>query len=367
MAMLYYFLYEKLYAPETITSCFRAFKYITLRTTGAALTALFISLIITPWIINRFKKYKMSQVLRVNHHKVNGAKSETPTMGGVIILFSLLLSAVIWSRWDARFTLLMVIVTVGFGWLGFLDDYLKLIKKQPEGLVARYKFIGQMVIAGSIALYLYYFPSHLIYGHALSIPFISGEPLELGYMFIPFVMLVIVGTSNAVNLTDGMDGLAIGAVILATIGLILAAYLAGHYKFAEYLKIIYVPGGGEITVYLGAMLGASIGFLWYNAHPAQIFMGDTGALSLGGILGTTAVLIKNELLLLIIGGLFVIEALSVIIQVALFKFTGRRIFAMAPLHHHFELKGWSETKVVVRFWIIAGIFLLVSLSTFKLR
>ncbi|MBI4777860.1 phospho-N-acetylmuramoyl-pentapeptide-transferase [Candidatus Desantisbacteria bacterium] len=365
--MLYYFLYEKLYAPETITSIFRVFKYITLRTACATLTALFISFIVTPWIINRFKKYKMSQVLRVDHHKTNGTKSETPTMGGVIILFSLLLSAAIWARWDARFTLLMVIVTVGFGWLGFLDDYLKLIKKQPEGLVARYKFIGQMVIAGSIAAYLYYFPSHLVYGHAVSIPFVSGEPWELGYMFIPFVMLVIVGTSNAVNLTDGLDGLAIGAVILDTIGLILVAYLAGHYKFAEYLKIIYVQGGGEITVYLGAMLGASIGFLWYNAHPAQIFMGDTGALSLGGILGTAAVLTKNELLLLIIGGLFVIEALSVIIQVASFKFFGRRMFAMAPLHHHFELKGWSETKVVVRFWIIAGIFLLVSLSTFKLR
>ena len=233
--------------------------------------------------------------------------------------------------------------------------------------MARYKFIGQVLIAGGIATYLYYFPSHAIYGHAISIPFTSGEPLGLGWFYIPFVMLVIVGTSNAVNLTDGMDGLAIGAVILATIGLILTAYLVGHYKFAEYLKIIYIQSSGEITVYLGAMLGASIGFLWYNAHPAQIFMGDTGALSLGGILGTAAVLMKSELLLLIIGGLFAIEALSVMIQVASFKFTGHRVFAMAPIHHHFELKGWSESKVVVRFWIIAGIFLLIGLSTFKLR
>ncbi|PJB29729.1 phospho-N-acetylmuramoyl-pentapeptide-transferase [Candidatus Desantisbacteria bacterium CG_4_9_14_3_um_filter_40_11] len=365
--MLYYLLYEKLYDPETIASIFRVFKYITLRTAGATLTALFISFLITPWIINRFKSRKMSQVLRVDHHKINGTKSVTPTMGGISILIALTLSAALWSRWDARFTLLMVLVTIGFGWLGFLDDYLKLIKKKSEGLVARYKFIGQVLIAGGIATYLYYFPSHAIYGHAISIPFTSGEPLGLGWFYIPFVMLVIVGTSNAVNLTDGMDGLAIGAVILATIGLILTAYLVGHYKFAEYLKIIYIQSSGEITVYLGAMLGASIGFLWYNAHPAQIFMGDTGALSLGGILGTAAVLMKSELLLLIIGGLFAIEALSVMIQVASFKFTGHRVFAMAPIHHHFELKGWSESKVVVRFWIIAGIFLLIGLSTFKLR
>jgi phospho-N-acetylmuramoyl-pentapeptide-transferase len=288
-------------------------------------------------------------------------------MGGIIILVALILSTLLWARLDIRFTLLILLITIGFGLLGFIDDYLKLIKKKPEGLVVKYKLIGQIIISGIIAVYIYFNPSNPEYGHAISIPFTKSEPLDIGWLYIPFVMLVIIGTSNAVNLTDGLDGLAIGAVILCTIGLVLAAYLAGHYKFAEYLKIVYVHGGGELTVYLGALVGASLGFLWYNAHPAQIFMGDTGALAIGGVLGTAAVLIKNELLLLIVGGLFVVEALSVIIQILSFKFTGRRVFEMAPVHHHFELKGWHESKIVVRFWIIAGIFLLLSLSTFKLR
>ncbi|MEW6620420.1 MAG: phospho-N-acetylmuramoyl-pentapeptide-transferase [bacterium] len=365
--MLYHIFYEWLYEPETCFSIFRVFKYITFRAAYAAITALVISLIIAPFIIKKLKQKHINQVIRKEYLQNHIHKAETPTMGGIIILIALLVSSILWLRFDIRFTWIIIGMTVGLGLIGFIDDYLKLVKQRSEGLVAKYKFSGQVILASMLAIYLCYHPIHSQYGTSLSIPFFKGAPVDISWFYIPFVILVIVGTSNAVNLTDGLDGLAIGAIIFAAIGFVGASYFAGHFKFAHYLKIIYVSGAGEITIYLAALIGASIGFLWYNAYPAEVFMGDTGSLALGGILGTAAVLIKNELLLVIIGGLFVIEALSVILQVGSMKLTKRRIFNMAPLHHHFEKKGWSEPKIIVRFWIIAGIFTLLSLSTLKLR
>lgn len=365
--MFYHLFYEKLYDPETIFSCFRVFKYITFRMVYSSVTALLISLLLAPWIIRKLKERKIQQVVREDYLKNHLHKADTPTMGGIIILIALLCSAVFWARWDVRFTIIIAIVTIGLGLIGFLDDYLKLIKQRPEGLVAKYKLTGQTLLAGGIAIYLYLNPINPECNTCLLVPFTKGMVIDLGWLYIPFVMLVIVGTSNAVNLTDGLDGLAIGSVILAGLGFLIACYLAGHSKFAHYLSIFFVPGAGELSIYIGALIGASLGFLWYNSYPAQIFMGDTGSLAIGGILGTTAVLIKNELLLLFIGGLFVVEALSVIIQVGYYKLTKKRVFAMAPLHHHFEKKGWEEPKIIVRFWIIAGICAIIGLSTFKMR
>lgn len=365
--MFYHLFYEWLYEPETCFSIFRVFKYITFRAAYAAVTALIISLWITPLIIKKLKQKHINQVIRKEYLQNHVHKADTPTMGGIIILIALLVSSFLWLRFDIRFSWIIIGMTIGLGLIGFIDDYLKLVKQRPEGLVARYKFTSQVIVAGILAIYLYCHPIHSQYGTSLSIPFSKGLPVEMMWFYIPFVILVVVGTSNAVNLTDGLDGLAIGAVIFTAIGFAGASYFAGHYKFAHYLKIIYVSGAGEITVYLSALIGAAVGFLWYNAYPAEVFMGDTGSLALGGILGTASILIKNELLLLIIGGLFVIEALSVILQVGSMKLFKHRLFLMAPLHHHFEKKGWSEPKIIVRFWIIAGLFTLLSLSTLKLR
>ncbi|MEW6097312.1 MAG: phospho-N-acetylmuramoyl-pentapeptide-transferase [bacterium] len=365
--MFYHIFYEWLYEPESFFSIFRVFKYITFRAAYAAVTALIISLFLAPFIIKKLKQKHIQQVIRKEYLQNHLHKADTPTMGGVIILIALLTSSLLWLRFDIRFTWIIIGMTLGLGLIGFIDDYLKLIRQRPEGLVAKYKFSGQVILASILAIYLYCNPVHPQYGNCLSIPFYKGLPVSISWFYIPFVILVIVGTSNAVNLTDGLDGLAIGAVIFAAVGFAGASYFAGHFKFAHYLKIIHISGAGEIAIYLGALIGAAVGFLWYNAYPAEVFMGDTGSLALGGILGTAAVLIKNELLLLIIGGLFVIEALSVILQVGSMKLVKRRIFNMAPLHHHFEMKGWSEPKIIVRFWIIAGIFTLLSLSTLKLR
>lgn len=365
--MFYHIFYEGLYDPDTFFSVCRVFKYITFRATYAAITALLISLLLAPWVIRKLKEKQINQVIRKDYLQNHIHKSETPTMGGIIILIALLISSLLWLRFDVRFTWIIIGMTLGLGLIGFIDDYLKLVRQRPEGLVAKYKFTGQVILASTLAIYLYCNPVHPEYGNYLSIPFYKGPPVNIGWFYILLVILVIVGTSNAVNLTDGLDGLAIGAVIFAAIAFAGVAYFAGHFEFAHYLKIIYVSGAGEIAIYLSALIGAAMGFLWYNTYPAEVFMGDTGSLAVGGVLGTAAVLVKHELLLLIIGGLFVIEALSVILQVGAVKLTKRRIFNMAPLHHHFEMKGWSEPKIIVRFWIIAGIFTLLSLSTLKLR
>lgn len=366
--MFYRLFYEWLYVPDTATSIFRLFRYITFRTAYATITALVITFLLGPWVIRKLKNLKVTQVVKEKYLKSHGYKSATPTMGGIIILFALLGSTLLWARLDNRFILLVFGVTMGFGGLGLLDDYLKLVRRKPEGLVARYKLIGQFLIAAVLACYLYFDPvGWPEYTTQLAVPFFNKPPLDLGWLYIPFIILVIVGASNAVNLTDGLDGLAIGAVVFAAIAYAGVAYITGNYNFANYLKVSYLSGTGELTVYLGALIGAGLGFLWFNSYPAQVFMGDTGSLALGGALGTVAVLTRHEILLVIIGGLFVMEALSVILQVISYKFRGKRIWLMTPLHHHFELKGWAEPKIVVRFWILAGIFTLLSLSTFKLR
>jgi len=294
-------------------------------------------------------------------------KSGTPTMGGLIILLSLLVSTLLWARLDNRFILVLLISTFYFGFLGFCDDYLKLVKKNPKGLNARKKFIFQCLLAAGIAAYLWYFPPDMIYQSSINIPYLKNIFIDLSVGYILFAMLVVVGSSNAVNLTDGLDGLAIGNLVIAAVTLAFFAYFAGHYKISEYLKIIHVAGAGEISVFLSALVGSGLGFLWFNAYPAEVFMGDTGSLFLGGALGIVAIMIKQEIILAIIGGIFVAEALSVIIQIYFFKRTGKRVFKMAPIHHHFELSGWPETKVTIRFWIIGIILALISFASLKIR
>jgi phospho-N-acetylmuramoyl-pentapeptide-transferase len=286
-------------------------------------------------------------------------------MGGLMIIFALLISTLLWADLRNPYIWLLIGVTLSFGLVGFLDDYRKVIKKHNQGLTGREKLLGQTFIALVAAFWLYFLPD---FRHTLTIPFFEGVRPDLSWGFIPLAVVVIVGTANAVNLTDGLDGLAIGPVTIASVFYAIFAYLAGNAIVARYLKITFVPGVGELTVFLGAVVGAGIGFLWFNSYPAQVFMGDVGALALGGVLGTAALATKQEILLVVVGGLFVVEALSVILQVGFFKVTnGRRIFRMAPIHHHFELKGWPEPKVIVRFWIIAIVLGILSLSTLKLR
>jgi phospho-N-acetylmuramoyl-pentapeptide-transferase len=290
-------------------------------------------------------------------------KEGTPTMGGVIILIPLLLSCLLWARATPPLVVI-VLATIAFGILGFLDDIIK--QKRGNGLAIRHKLFGQILIGTAVGLYLCLCPL-TANSTIVVLPFIKDASFDLGLFYIPFAVLVITAASNAVNLTDGLDGLAIGSCIFVTIGLMLLAYVAGHYKLSEYLKVDFIKGGGEVVVFLAALAGASLGFLWYNSHPAQIFLGDTGSLSLGGAIGTIALVVKQEIPLIIIGGLFVIEAGSCVIQILSFGLFKKRVFAMAPLHHHFEKKGWPESKIVIRFWIIAIIFVLLSLSTLKLR
>jgi phospho-N-acetylmuramoyl-pentapeptide-transferase len=357
--------YHLLYPLHHIFSPFNVFQYITFRSVGAALTALIISLLITPGIIRKLKTFHIGQHIRTEGPETHLKKEGTPTMGGVIILVSMVFSTLLWARINNRFIIIGIFAALWLGFLGFIDDYLKLVKKNPRGLSANYKLLGQIVLALIVACYLYMFPVNQYYTTKVNVPLI--KMLNLGYFYIPFVVLMIVGASNAVNLTDGLDGLAVGNIIFAALTYAALTYVAGNYKFASYLKIIYAPGTGELTVLLAAMIGACLGFLWYNAYPAEIFMGDTGSLFLGGTLGVVAVCIKHEVLLALIGGIFVVEALSVILQVGSFRLRGKRIFKMAPIHHHFELKGWSEPKVVVRFWIVGIILAFLAFATLKLR
>lgn len=365
--MFYHLFYQLLYDQEGATSFFRLFKYITFRATYATLTSLIIAFILGALVIKTLKKGKVTANIREEYLQDHVSKNKTPTMGGIIILAALLISTLLWARLDNQFILLILFATASIGLLGFLDDYLKLISHKSEGLVAKYKLIGQTILATIIACYLYYHPVSLRYATFLNLPFFAEPPIDLGWFYIPFMVLVIVGASNAVNLTDGLDGLAIGALIFTALAYAVIAYISGNYQLATYLKMIYIGGSGELTIFLGALIGAGVGFLWFNAYPAQVFMGDTGSLALGGALGTMACLLKQEILLVITGGLFVIEAASVIIQIISYKLTQKRVFAMAPLHHHFEKKGWPEPKITVRFLILAGMFTLISLSTLKLR
>jgi phospho-N-acetylmuramoyl-pentapeptide-transferase len=362
--MLYYLLYPL----RDVIVGFNVFRYITFRTAFAALTALLISFILGPWLIERMRRIKLGQYIREEGPKSHQQKAGTPTMGGILIVVAIVIPTILWADIFNPYIWIILFVTFANAAIGFIDDYRKLAKKQNLGLTAKEKFSAQIVVAALAGLAIAYLPSiHNNYSTVLTVPFIKNFKPDLGPLYIPFIIVIIVGASNAVNLTDGLDGLAIGSTLIAAVTYTVLTYAAGHFRIADYLRIAWVPQTGELAVFCGAMVGASLGFLWFNAHPAEIFMGDVGSLALGGAIGCLAVMIKQEVLLVLVGGLFVVEALSVIIQVISFKTTGRRVFKMSPLHHHFELSGWRETKVVVRFWIIAIIFALLSLATLKLR
>jgi len=358
-------LYHLLFPLKVYFGAFNVFRYLTFRSFAAILTALLVSLVVGPWCIRKLRELQIGQYIREDGPQSHHSKAGTPTMGGLMIIFSLLVSTLLWADLRNPYVWLLVMVTLGFGLVGFMDDYLKVIKKHNRGLTGRQKLTGQTVVALAAAVWLYLLPD---FKPTLTIPFFEDVRPDLSWGFLPLALVVIVGTANAVNLTDGLDGLAIGPVTIAAAFYAIFAYLAGNFIIARYLKITYVPGVGEVAVVLGALVGAGIGFLWFNAYPAQVFMGDVGALALGGVLGTAALATKQEILLIIVGGLFVVEAVSVILQVGFFKISnGRRIFRMAPLHHHFELKGWPEPKVIVRFWIISIILGILALSSLKLR
>jgi len=360
-------LYHIFYPLSSDYSFLNVFRYITFRSAYSGITALIFSMLMGGLMIRMLMVFQVGEKIRDDGPQSHAVKSGTPTMGGLLILSTLIASTLLWANLTNPYIWLVLGATVGFGLIGFVDDFMKL--KKDKGMTARAKLILQILLSLAIGIYLIYFdPSRGEYATRLYIPFFKEFQPDLGAWYLLLVVITIVGTSNAVNLTDGLDGLAIGPIIIATITYTIILYLCGHFKFAEYLQIQHIKDVGEIAVFSSAVIGASLGFLWFNSYPAQIFMGDVGSLSLGGLLGTIAVIAKHELLLLLVGGIFVIEALSVIIQVAYFKYTGgKRFFKMAPLHHHFEHSGWAEPKVIVRFWIIAVVLAMISLSTLKLR
>lgn len=358
-------LYHLLYPLHTTFSVFNVFRYITFRTIYTSLTAFFICFLLGPWMIRKLANMQVGQYIREDGPKSHFDKAGTPTMGGTLIILSLTAAILLWSDLTNYYVWIVLLVIVGFGTIGFVDDYLMQVKKQSKGLTVRNKLLLQTILALVTGFLVYVTPD---FSTQVTIPFFKNIRPDLGWGYIIFAAFVIVGASNAVNLTDGLDGLAIGPVIIAASTYMIFAYVTGHVKIAGYLQLNYVPGTGELTIFCGALAGAGLGFLWFNSYPAQIFMGDVGSLSLGAFLGTIAVITKQEILLALVGGIFVIEALSVIFQVGFFKMTsGKRIFKMAPLHHHFELKGWPEPKVIVRFWIIAIALALLAMSTLKLR
>ncbi len=349
-------------------SGFNLFRYITFRAAFATITAILISLFLGPYFIRLLKKYQVKEKIRADGPKSHLVKAGTPTMGGLIILFSILIPTLLWADLTNYYILMVLLVTMWLGLIGFMDDYLKAIKHQTKGMVARKKLIGQISLGLLFGLLLIYMPPNSSFDGTTDIPFFKNYVLNLGILYIPFIIIVLTGASNAVNLTDGCDGLAIGLSGIAFVVFTAFAYLAGRADFSSYLQIEYIPGTGELAVLCGAALGAALGFLWFNANPAEVFMGDTGALALGGTLGAIAILIKKELLLVIVGGVFVIEALSVIVQILSYRYRGgKRVFKMAPIHHHFELLGWAESKVVIRFWIVGALFALLTLATLKIR
>ena len=344
---------------------FNVFRYITFRAAMATVSALVICFVVGPWVIQRLRELQQGgETIREDTPARHRAKAGTPTMGGIVILAAVLVSTLLWANLTNRYVWMVMLATAGLGAIGFLDDWKKL--RTRKGISARQKFGAQILWVGLLTASLYAWPPDG-FTTGLAIPFFKGWLLTLGILWVPFALLVIVGASNAVNLTDGLDGLAIGPIVMAGGAFALIAYLTGNFRAAEYLRILNVKGTGELTVFCGALVGAALGFLWLNSYPAQVFMGDVGSLALGGAIGTLAVLTKSELLLPLIGGIYVVEAGSVIIQVASFKLTGRRVFKMAPLHHHYELQGWAEPKIIVRFWIVSFMLALLALTTLKLR
>ncbi len=347
-------------------SAFNVFSYITLRAILGVITALGIALLIGPWVIRKLAEMKFGQQVRSDGPQSHLSKSGTPTMGGALILLAIAAATLLWADLSNQYVWIALLVTLGFGVVGWMDDWLKIAKKNTAGLPARWKYFWQSII-GLTAAVLLYNMAHTPAETALLIPMLKDVAIPLGLGYIVLTYFVIVGTSNAVNLTDGLDGLAILPTVMVAGALSVFAYVTGHVEFAKYLAIPYVPGVGELAIFCAAIAGAGLGFLWFNTYPAQVFMGDVGALALGAALGTVAVMVRQEIVLFIMGGIFVLETLSVMIQVASFKLTGKRVFRMAPIHHHFELKGWPEPKVIVRFWIITVILVLIGLATLKVR
>lgn len=377
--MLYWLLYQRLFAHFPP---FRIFRYVTFRTAFASLTALFMGLIIGPAIIRQLREFQIGQYIREEGPKAHQRKAGTPTMGGVLIVIAIVVPTLLWADLSNPYVWMATMSTLAFGAIGFADDYIKVVRRRNLGLTGRSKLLLQFLTAAAVGISLVFMTATRQYSTHLMVPFFKQFRPDLVIEnlrhfphiwwlaftpFVIFVMLVLVGASNAVNLTDGLDGLAIGCTVIAAGALTVLTYLSGHAVFSEYLELQKMPQVAELTIFCGAMVGSSIGFLWYNAHPAEIFMGDVGSLALGGAIGTVAVIIKQELLLPFIGGIFVIEALSVILQVGSYKLRKKRIFKMAPIHHHFELAGWSESKIIIRFWILALIFALFALTTLKLR
>lgn len=358
--------YEFLYPLKSYLSYFNIFQYITFRSAYAALTSLVLVLIFGQMVIKRLQRLKFKEEIRELGPQSHKSKAGTPTMGGIIIIGAVMISITLWGNFSNRYFIILIVSTLLLALLGFVDDYIKSIKKKKSGIPARVKFFSQAAIALGASLMIYFYPSSPAHVSTLYVPFINEPLFDMGLVWIVFAVIVIVGSSNAVNLTDGLDGLAIGTVISAGVSLGIMAYLTGHAKISAYLKIPYIPESAELTVFIAALIGASLGFLWFNSNPASVFMGDTGALSLGGIVGLVAVMIKKEVFLFIVGGVFVAEALSVIIQVLSFKLRGKRVFKMAPIHHHFELSGWPEQKVVIRMWLIGIIFAILGLSSLKI-
>lgn len=361
--MLYYLFLEL----TGYVSGLNLFRYITTRAVAAAITALLISLVFGPLFIRLLNRFQVREKIRQEGPESHQAKAGTPTMGGILILISILVPTLLWADLANRYIQLMLMVTIWMGAIGFMDDFLKAKKGQSSGLVGRKKLAGQIGCGLLFGLLLYFYPPSGEFSTYTNIPFFKNHILKLGIVYVPFIILVITGTSNAVNLSDGLDGLAIGLAAFCFIAFAGLTYVSGRTDFSTYLAIEHLPGSGELAIYCAAVIGASMGFLWFNATPAEVFMGDTGALALGGALGALAILIKQELLLVIVGGVFVAETLSVILQVGSYRLRGKRIFKMAPLHHHFELKGWAESKVVIRFWIAGAICALITLSTLKIR
>lgn len=345
---------------------FSVFQYLTLRAILGALTALVLSFMVGPIMIRKLTHYKVGQAVREDGPESHLKKAGTPTMGGALILVAVTVSTLLWGDLSNRYLWAVLLVTLGFGAIGWVDDYRKVVYQDPNGISARSKFLGQSVIA-AIAVVWIYMTTSTVAETQLFVPFFKDIVIDLGIFYLPLAYLVVVGSSNAVNLTDGLDGLAIMPAVLVGGALGVFAYLSGHVEFARYLAIPSLPESGELAVFCGALVGAGLGFLWFNTYPAMVFMGDVGALALGAALGMVAILVRQELVLLIMGGVFVLETVSVMIQVASFKLTGRRVFRMAPIHHHFELKGWPEPRVIVRFWIITFILVLIGLATLKIR
>ena len=347
-------------------SGFNVFQYLTLRIILGVLTSLFISLLVGPYLIRRLNEYQIGQSVRDDGPETHLSKSGTPTMGGLLILVSIAVSTLCWADLGNRFIAVVLLVTLAFGVVGWVDDYRKVVEQNPKGLPGRYKYIWQSVIGLIAAIYLYQSATSPAETQ-LIIPFIKDVVINLGWMYVVLSYFVIVGTSNAVNLTDGLDGLAILPTVLVAGALMIFAYTTGHIYFAEYLGIPYIKGVGEVAIFCAAIVGSGLGFLWFNTYPAQVFMGDIGALALGAALGIVAIVVRQELVLFIMGGVFVMETVSVILQVGSYKLTGKRIFHMAPLHHHYELKGWPEPRVIVRFWIVTVILVLIGLASLKVR